>query len=266
MSARPPAREQPPAQGFAGPVALSTLLVLLVFFLLLIGGLGQLAATGPERGGSEQIGVLLAGSLAAAFVSTSLALLLGIPAALWLARHRFRGRELVTTFLDLPTMLSPVAVGTALVLFLRTPPGSWLDASFGVLFAFPGVILAQFTVVVALVIRTATAAFAGVDTRLERLAELHGASRHRIFTKVTLPLAAPGLLAAAVLAFARALGEFGATVTVAGMIPGRTETLSTGIFLALESGNLALAARLSLLLVLVAGVVLLLFQRLMRSR
>jgi molybdate transport system permease protein len=237
--------------------------VLALFLLLLLAALARLAVEGPERGGGARIAALLTTSLAAAALATCLALVIGIPSALWLARREFRGRRLLDTLVDLPTMLSPVAVGTALVLFLRDPPGAWLDRSFNVLFGFAGVVLAQFTIVVALVVRTAEAAFAAVDPRLEQLAELHGAPRRRVLWKVTLPLARPGLLAAAVLAFARALGEFGATATVAGTIPGRTETLATGVFVALESGELALAARLALILVAAAGTVLLLLRYLL---
>ncbi|HHN74434.1 MAG TPA: ABC transporter permease subunit [Acidobacteria bacterium] len=247
--------------GMAGKLALTTLVVLSLFLLSLIVALVRLAASDAGRPAAFSLASLLLTSLAAALAATALALAFGVPAALWLARHRFPGRTLLTTLLDLPTMLSPVAVGTALVLFLRDPPGAWLEGAGGFLFGFPGVVLAQFTVIVALVVRSAEAAFTDVDTRLERLAELHGATRRQVLTRITLPLARPGLLAAAVLAFARALGEFGATVTVAGTIPGRTETLSTGIFLALESGELAGAARLSLILVVVAGAMLLLLRK-----
>ncbi len=240
-----------------GALAATTTAVLAGYLLLLLLALGRLAVDGPGETGGSRLGGVLLTSLAAALAATSLALAIGVPAALFLARARFPGRRLLSTLLDLPTMLSPVAVGTAVLLFVRRPPGSWLDDGAGILFGFAGVVLAQFTVVTALVVRAAEAAFAGVDPRLERLAELHGASRARILTRVTLPLARPGLVAAAVLAFARALGEFGATVTVAGTIPGRTETLATGIFLALESGNLAFAARLALVLVAVAATVLL---------
>ncbi|NOZ93379.1 MAG: ABC transporter permease subunit [Acidobacteria bacterium] len=244
----------PPAP--AGRLAATTTAVLVGFLLLLLTALVRLAATGPG-GMPIAFGQLLGLSVFAATAATVLALLLGVPAALWLSRTRSPLRRILTTILDVPTMLSPVAVGTALLLFLRDPPGVWLDHGLGVLFGLAGVVLAQFTVVVALVVRSAEAAFTAVDPRLERLSELYGASRSRIFSRVTLPLARPGLLAAAVLAFARALGEFGATVTVAGTIPGRTETLATGLFLALESGNLAGAAQLALVLVAAAGTVLL---------
>jgi molybdate transport system permease protein len=248
-----------------GPITTSTVAVLGLFLVLLLLSLARLAVAGPGERTAAAIGSPLAVSLAAASIATVLALFLGVPAALWLARARFRGRDLLTTLLDLPTMLSPIAIGTALLLFLRDPPGAWLDGAFDLTFAFGGIVLAQFTVVTALVVRAAEAAFAGVDTRLESLAELFGASRTRVFWRVTLPLARPGLGAAAVLAFARALGEFGATVTVAGTIPGRTETLATGIFLALGAGELALAARLALILAAVAGSVLLVVRRLLRE-
>jgi len=248
---RPPL-DAPPPPAPAGRLAATTAAVLIGFLLLLLTALVRLAATGAGGGGIA-FGRLLGLSVLAASAATVLALLLGVPAALWLARTRSRFRRLLTTVLDIPTMLSPVAVGTALVLFLRDPPGSWLDHGVGVLFGLGGVILAQFTVVVALVVRSAEAAFATVDPRLERLAELYGASSSRVLSRVILPLARPGLLAAAVLAFARALGEFGATVTVAGTIPGRTETLATGLFLALDSGDLAGAAQLALVLIAVAG-------------
>jgi len=247
-----------PAGVVGGRPAATTAALLVAYLLLLLVGLGRLAATPAE--GSLHLASLLAVSLAGAACATLLALAVGVPAALWLARTPRVGRRVITTLLDLPTLLSPVAVGTAIVLSLRAPPGSWLEGGVGLLFAFPGVVAAQFTVVVALVVRTAEAAFAGVDPRLERLAELHGASRARILWRVTLPLARPGLLAAAVLAFARALGEFGATVTVAGTLPGRTETVATGLYIALESGQLAVAARLALVLVAAAMAVLLLLR------
>ncbi len=242
--------------GGAGRLAATTVAVLVGYLALLLGALARLAATGPGGGGGTPLPALLAVSLGAALLATAAALVLGVPAALWLARARPGVRRALSTVLDVPTMLSPVAVGTAVLLLLREPPGAWADRALGIVFGFPGVVLAQFTVVVALVVRAAEAAFARVDPGLERLAALHGASRARVLRDVTLPMAAPGLLAAAVLAFARALGEFGATVTVAGTVPGRTETLASGIFLAIESGDLARAATLSLALVAVAAVAL----------
>lgn len=244
----------------AGWLAGTTLAVLAGYLLLLLLSLVRLAAGGGGVAGGTPVGTLLGLSLAAAVMATALALAAGVPAALWLSRARPGLRQVLSTVLDVPTMLSPVAVGTAVLLFLRQPPGLWADRALGVVFGFAGVVLAQFTVVVALVVRASEAAFSAVDPGLERLAALYGASRWRVLREVTLPMAGPGLVAAAVLAFARALGEFGATVTVAGTIPGRTETLATGVFLALESGDLARAAQLALVLVAAAGGLLVAFR------
>ncbi|MGC8915997.1 MAG: molybdate ABC transporter permease subunit [Thermoanaerobaculum sp.] len=233
----------------------SSAVVLALFVGLLVASLARLAVTGPGRKPLEAILTPLGLSLAAAGLATLLAALLGIPAGLYLARTRTPGAFL-GLLLDIPLVLSPVAIGTALLLFLRDPPGLWLEQALGVTFRFPGVVLAQFTVVLALVVRTATAAFAQADLTWEKHAATYGATRWFILTRVTLPAAKPGLAAGLVLAFARALGEFGATVTVAGTIPGRTETLATGLYLALAAGELRLAAQLALVLVLVAVVVL----------
>lgn len=244
-----------------GLAAATSALALALFVLLLLGNLGFLAATGPGKQPPQALLSPLLLSLAAACLATLVALLLGVPAAYFLARSQSRWKVALAWLLDLPLVLSPIAVGTALLLFLRHPPGSFLERSLGFTFRFSGVVLAQFTVVLALVVRTAAAAFAQTNPFWERHAALYGASRSFILTQVTLPAAKPGLLAAAALAFGRALGEFGATVTVAGTIPGRTETLTTGVAMALASGELRLAAELSLLLVLAASGVLLLLHR-----
>ncbi len=249
---------QPSPFGLAGA---SSAVVLALFVALLLANLGLLAATGPGRQPAMAALLPLFLSLAAAALATFLAFALGVPAAYVLARRRAGWVAAAGWLLDLPLVLSPIAVGTALLLFLQRAPGSWMESLVGFTFRFPGVVLAQFTVVLALVVRTASAAFAHVDPLWERQASLYGASRFFILTRVTLPAARPGLQAALVLAFGRALGEFGATVTVAGTIPGRTETLATGVAMALASGELRLAAQLSLLLVATAGAVLLLLRR-----
>jgi len=249
-----------PANPF-GVAAASSALVLAAFVALLLANLGHLALTGPGRQPAAAVLTPLGLSLAAATLATGLAFLLGVPAAYFLARSSGKAAFLLGLVLDLPLVLSPIAIGTALLLFLHKPPGSLLEQLFGFTFRFAGVVLAQFTVVLSVVVRTATAAFSQTNPLWERHAALYGASRPFILRHVTLPAAKPGLLAALALAFGRALGEFGATVTLAGTIPGRTETLATGISMALASGELRLAAQLAWILVAAAAVVLLLLRR-----
>lgn len=244
-----------------GLASVSSACVLALFVALLLGNLGHLALTGPGRQPAGAVLTPLALSLGAAAAATGLALVLGVPAAYFLARTTHRAASVLGLLLDLPLVLSPVAIGTALLLFLHRPPGALLEEWVGFTFRFPGVVLAQFTVVLAVVVRTATAAFAQANPAWERHAALYGATRRFILLRVTLPAAKPGLLAALALAFGRALGEFGATVTLAGTIPGRTETVATGIAMALASGELRLAARLSWVLVATAAIVLLLLRR-----
>jgi molybdate transport system permease protein len=157
-----------------------------------------------------------------------------------LARRRFPGRAAIETLVTLPLVAPPVAIGLILLrLFGRRGPLGGPLAGFGidVVFTPLGVIVAMAVMAVPLFVRTARVAFEGVDPRLERVAWTLGASRRRVFATVTLPLAARGLSAAALLAGARALGEFGATILVAGAIPGRTETLAVAIYQRIQLGR-----------------------------
>lgn len=250
-----------PRQSPFGLAAATSAVALGVFVVLLLGNLGYLAATGPGRQPLRALFSPLLLSVTAASLATLFAAALGVPAAYFLARSRHPWTLILGLFLDLPLVLSPIVVGTAILLFLRQPPGSLLESLVGFTFRFPGVVLAQFTVVFALIVRTASAAFAQANPLWERHAALYGASRMFILTRVTLPTAKRGLLAALAMAFGRALGEFGATVTVAGTIPGRTETMATGVAMALASGELRMAAQLALVLVVTAGILLLFLRR-----
>ena len=147
-------------------------------------------------------------------------------------------------------MIPPVATGLLLLKLLgrRGPIGGWLERTFGweVVFTWRGVVVATAVMSFPLLVRTARVAFEGVNPRLEQVARTLGAGPGRVFASITLPLAARGLIAGAVLAFARALGEFGATIMVAGFIPGQTATLALSIYhlvqLGRESEALALLA------------------------
>jgi molybdate transport system permease protein len=199
-------------------------------------------------------------SLVCSLGATALAVALGMPLAWALARTRMPIGRLVRALALLPLVLPPVVGGVALLLALGRNGilGQWLDQWFGVRLPFTtaGAIIAEGFVAMPFVVITAEAAFRSADRRLEDAARTLGASRAAVFRTVTLPLAAPALAAGVALAWARALGEFGATITFAGNTPGRTQTLPLQVYLALESGRTGLAMALSLVLLAVSLAVL----------
>jgi molybdate transport system permease protein len=173
-------------------------------------------------------------SLRIALVSTAAALPFGIATALVLARAQFVGRSLVDAIVHLPLVLPPVVTGyVLLVLFGRNGPiGAFLAEHFGLVFAFrwTGAVLAAGVMAFPLMVRAIRLSIEAVDPRLEAAAATLGANRAVVFLTVTLPLALPGILAGSVLAFAKALGEFGATITFVSNIPGETQTIAAAIY------------------------------------
>jgi len=164
----------------------------------------------------------------------------GVLLGLLLARGGFRGKSLIETAATLPLVLPPTAVGYLLLRLLGRygPLGEpSLGFDLDLLFTWKGAVLASGVMALPLVVRTARVAFEEVDPRLEGMARTLGLGRVRTFVEITLPLARRGLLAAAILGFSRALGEFGATVIVAGSIPGRTQTLALAIFNDMQIGH-----------------------------
>lgn len=211
--------------------------------------------------------VVLATTAKVAGAAVLLAAPLGIGLGHLLARARFRGKSLLETFVALPLVLPPTAIGYLLLgLFARHGPFGAETLGFdpGVLFTWRAAVLASAVVALPLVTRSARAAFEGVDPRLERMARTLGDSRARTFWTVTLPLARRGLAAAVALGFGRALGEFGATVIVAGNIPGRTQTLALAIFSEIQLGDTRAALRLVALTVVLAFVILFVVERAQR--
>jgi molybdate transport system permease protein len=191
--------------------------------------------------------------------SLFLALLCGTPIAYLLARYRFRGAALVDTLIDLPMVLPPTVAGVALLMAFgrRGILGAWLDVV-GVHISFTpvAVILAQSFVSAPFYIRAARAGFQSVDQELEWVAYTLGHSPFRTFCQITIPLAFPALLGGAVMTWARALGEFGATIMFAGNLIGRTQTMPLAIYVAMES-DLTAALVLSAILIIVSFSVLL---------
>lgn len=167
-------------------------------------------------------------------VATLMILVPGIALGYFLARSRFRGRAIVQALVSLPMVLPPVAVGLALLHLLarNAPLGRAIETLFGapVLLTWWAAAIASAVMSFPLLVRGAEQGFAGVPVRLEAVARTLGASRRQVFLSITLPLAARGILYGVSFAFARGLGEYGATTLVAGHIPGRTETLALGIY------------------------------------
>ena len=202
-------------------------------------------------------------SLQVAGLATLLCIVVGIPLAWALARYRFPGRTVVEALTTLPLVLPPTVVGYYLLRSVGRGSafGRFLEDDVGVrlVFTWEGAALAAAVLSAPLLIRTAQAAFAEVDPELERVAATLGRSRLEVFFTVTLPLAIRGVSAGIALAFARAAGEFGATVMVAGIIPGKTRTLSVAVYDAVQAGDLGRANATALVLIAISLASLLLF-------
>ncbi|HEX2042005.1 MAG TPA: ABC transporter permease [Acidimicrobiales bacterium] len=209
---------------------------------------------------SREVTDALALSLLTSTVATGASAVLGVPLAWVLSRSEFPGRRLLRALTILPMVLPPVVGGVALLLaFGRNGLlGQWLDEGFGITLPFTtaGVIMAETFVAMPFFVLTVEAGFRSVDQRLEEAASTLGAVPWTVFRRVTLPLVRPSLAAGAVVCWARALGEFGATITFAGNFPGRTQTTPLKVYLLLESRPEA-AIVLSLVLLAVSLVVLL---------
>ncbi|MFP7674318.1 molybdate ABC transporter permease subunit [Marivita sp. S0852] len=196
-------------------------------------------------------------SLKVSFWATLLSLPFGLLCAMALARGRFFGRDILNWLVHLPLVLPPVVTGYLLLLSFgrRGPVGAFLFDTFGVTFAFQwtGAALAASIMAFPLMVRAMRLAIEAVDPKLEEAAATLGASRVRVFSTVTLPLILPGVIAGAVLAFAKAMGEFGATITFVSNIPGETRTVPSAIYAFLQvPGGESAALRLVAVAVVIA--------------
>ena len=196
-------------------------------------------------------------SVKVALTSVVCSLPFGLAAAWLLARRSFPGKSLVDGIIHLPLVVPPVVVGYLLLVALgrRGPVGGWLYDSFGISIAFTwkGAAVAAAVMAFPLMVRAMRLSLESVDRRLEAAARTLGAGRARVFATITLPLMAPGVLAGTVLAFARALGEFGATITFVSNIPGETRTLPIALYTLTQTPDgEAAAARLAIISVLLA--------------
>jgi molybdate transport system permease protein len=209
-------------------------------------------------------------SLRVSFWATLVSLPVGIAVAYVLARYRFWGRQLLNGLVHLPLILPPVVTGYLLLLTFgrKGAVGAFLDQAFGLVFAFrwTGAALAAAVMAFPLMVRAIRMAIEAVDPRLEAAAGTLGASRAWVFVTVTLPLILPGIVAGAILGFAKAMGEFGATITFVANIPGQTQTLPSAIYAYLQvPGGDAAAFRLVLVAIAIAMLALLLSEWVGRS-
>jgi molybdate transport system permease protein len=216
-------------------------------------------STLPDRLGDPAVGQALRLSLVTATASMLVCLVLGIPLAWLLARSTIPGRRALRALVTVPLVLPPVVGGVALLTaFGRTGiTGGWLDDTLGLRLPFTtaGVVVAQTFVALPFLVLAVEGALRAADARFDDVAATFGASRWQTFRRVTLPLAAPGVLSGAVLAWARALGEFGATITFNGSYPGTTRTMPLAIY-AVRNSDFEAAILLSLLLLVVSVTIL----------
>lgn len=215
----------------------------------------------------DLVGIIVL-TFACAALATPVMLVPGTAVGWLLARTRVPGRTLIETLVALPLVLPPVATGVLLLRLLspRSLLGQWLDAiGFRVVFTWKAVVIAMAVMGFPLVVRAARAGFEQVPRRFEDVAATLGASPWRVFTTITVPLARRSLLAGALLGFSRALGEFGATLMIAGNIPGETRTIAMGIYAFTEAGRRDEATTLILCAIVMAFVVLWLANRLDRG-
>jgi molybdate transport system permease protein len=202
------------------------------------------AAQTPSMPSSDVLVPLLL-TLKVAGWATLFATLLGVAIGFVLARCRFWGREFLDAAMTLPMVMPPTVLGYYLLVLVgrRGPIGAWLEQHFGVtlVFTWQGAVIAAAVVAFPLVYKAARAAFEDVNSQYENAARVLGKSEFEVFVRVTLPLAWRGILAGSMLAFARGMGEFGATLMVAGSLPGRTQTISIAVYEAVQAGNDELA-------------------------
>ncbi|MDD4171889.1 MAG: molybdate ABC transporter permease subunit [Syntrophomonas sp.] len=179
-------------------------------------------------------------SVRVAFIVVFIVACTGLPLARLMARRDFYGKDLLEAFITLPLVLPPSVIGYGLLIMIgkNGPMGQYLGSmGISIIFTWWAVVMASTVVAFPLMYQAAKAAFTSVDINYEKAARTLGADELRIFFTITLPLAWPGITAGLVLAFARALGEFGATLMVAGNIPGQTQTIPLAIYFAVESGD-----------------------------
>jgi len=253
-AAPPPRRSDWPF--LAGLIILSGAYVALILALLA----ADLSFTTPQHLwralGRPEIRYAIRLSLLSCTLTTLLSLWIAVPTGYLMSRYRFPGKRFLDAVLDIPIVLPPLVIGLSLLILFQTPPGRALQRVVPVTYAIPSVILAQFSVACAFAVRTMLVTFDQINPRCEQVALTLGCNRSQAFWLVALPEARRGVLTAATLAWARALGEFGPILVFSGATRMRTEVLPTSVYLELSTGNLEAAVAVSLIMISAALAVL----------
>ena len=211
-----------------------------LYALLLLSLLGFFEARGfTETLLSGRVLFSIRLSLIAATISTILSVAIGLPAAYALSRYEFRGKQLIDTVLEMPMVLSPVSLGAVILIFFNTRPGEFIQSHvMTFVFEVSGIILAQFVTTAGIATRLIKTSLDEIPLRYEAVARSLGATPFNAFLTVTIPLARKGILEAAILSWAKAMGEFGATIMVAGSMAMKTETIPVAIFMRLAGADI----------------------------
>ena len=199
-------------------------------------------------------------SLLSCSVTTVLSIWIAVPTAYLMTRVSFPGKRIMDAVLDIPIVLPPLVIGLGLLMLFQTPPGIWIQQHVRFTYAIPGLILAQFMVACAFATRTMMATFTEINPRQEQVAVTLGCSRSQAFWMVVLPEARRGMIPAATIAWARAMGEFGPVLVFAGTTRMRTEVMPTTIFLELQVGNLGMATAVAVVMLVTSLLVLVLMR------
>jgi len=254
QASTPPRRSDWPF--FAGLIILSGAYVALIAAMLA----ADLSFTTPHHLlralGSPEIRYSIKLSLISCTLTTLLSLWIAVPTGYLMSRHRFPGKRFLDSVLDIPIVLPPLVIGLSLLILFQTPLGRAIQRGVTVTYAIPSVILAQFSVACAFAVRTMLVTFDQINPRCEQVALTLGCNRSQAFWLVALPQARRGVLTAATLAWARALGEFGPVLVFSGATRMRTEVLPTTVFLELSIGNIEAAVAVSLIMIAAALAVL----------
>ena len=242
---------------------LSSVFVVLIALLLLADLLFVSLDEFADALGKPEIQAAFRLTILTCSAAAILSVWVGTPLGYLLSRFRFPGRWLIDTLVDIPIVLPPLVLGLSLLILFHFSIGGWQledwlqnTLGFPVTYRWPAVVLAQFSVACAFAIRTMRVTFDQIDPRAEDVARTLGCTRGQAFTKIALPQAWRGMIAATTIAWARALGEFGPILVFAGATRMRTEVLSTTVFLELSIGQLNAAVAVSLLMVAMAAIVL----------